>query len=332
MVGVEVADFALDAGFFANEFFTFLGIFFAGFSEGRVAGFEVVGLEFEGVGFSEVIEELGRFGDFSKEGGLVAGVLGFVEIGEDAVERVVIFGGNGVEFVVVATRAGDGEAEEGFAGDVDAVVDDVVGDSVEFVTKGKETEGGEGALVERGLGVGVFSFGFLDGRGEEAIGGELFNDELVVGKIAVEGVDDVVPIGPGVGVTEVLAALGVAFGVGVAGDIEPVAAPTFAVGRGGEEAIDELGVSVRRGVGYKGVDLRGGGRESGEIEAEAADKGAPIGGGVGGEAVILQGRENERVDWVLDPGGVGRGGRSRERGFLDGLECPMVFADAAVGG
>ena len=58
------------------------------------------------------------FGDFLDGGGdFLAGILfGFGAAGglEVGGEGVVVGGGDGVEFVVVAAGAGDGEAEEGF--------------------------------------------------------------------------------------------------------------------------------------------------------------------------------------------------------------------------
>ena len=236
--------------------------------------------------------------------------------------------------MVVATGAGGGEAEEGFRGDVDAVVDDVVGIAVEFVAEGKEAEGGENALIVGRFGGGVLGFGFLDGLGEEAVGGELFDDELVVGFVAVEGIDDVVAVSPGVGVAQVFAAFGVALGVGVAGDIEPVAAPAFTVGRGGKQAVDEGGVGgvgITERIGFEGDDLGFGGWEAGEVEGEAADQRAAIGSGVGAEAMVCEFGEDEVIDGVLDPRGVGGSGGG-DCGLADGLERPVFFADAAVAG
>ena len=52
--------------------------------------------------------------------------------------------------------------------------------------------------------------------------------ELIVRHVIVEGFDDPVAVGVGVGVAAFFGE-DVAFGVGVAGDIEPVSAPAFAV-------------------------------------------------------------------------------------------------------
>ena len=56
------------------------------------------------------------------------------------------------------------------------------------------------------------------------VAGELFEQEAVVRLVGVERADDVVAVAPGVRPRQVLLAL--AFGVGVAGQVEPVAGPS----------------------------------------------------------------------------------------------------------
>ena len=72
----------------------------------------------------------------------------------------------------------------------------------------------------------------------QPVGGELFANELVVRQIVVERLDDVVAIGPGVGIERSLLASPVELplGVGVARHIEPVTAPAFAVVRRREQS------------------------------------------------------------------------------------------------
>ena len=60
---------------------------------------------------------------------------------------------------------------------------------------------------------------------------------------------------PGLEVAGVVAAVA-ADGVGVAGGIQPVARPAFAVVRAGEEAINDRFPSIRRLVRQKRIDLR----------------------------------------------------------------------------
>ena len=174
---------------------------------------------------------------FGERDGLGRGELVFVPDGddaevfhrfgalEDAGERVVILGGQGVELVVVTARAAHREAENRTASRVHLLVDDVhfhlqriiFG---EHLAAEREEAGGD----ER---IEFFSFGGGGIFGEE-IAGELFVEEAVVGFVSVEGADDVVAVTVGIGVGEVFIK---AVRVRVARDIEPVAAPAFAVMR-----------------------------------------------------------------------------------------------------
>ena len=285
----------------------------------------------------------GEFGAFAEEfavggGGVVEfgeeGFFGgFFGGGEHAVERVVVAGGNGVEFVIVAAGAGDGEAEEAAGDDVDAVVDDVVLLAEKTAAEGVEAHRGEGGLIvaER-----------------ELVGGELFDDEAVEGEIGVEGADDVVAVG----VREGEAAFGVAdeiaLRVGVAGDVEPEAAPAFAVAGGGEEAVDGAGVggvrggrgrdgeSGRGGDGGKlteeGLHLFGGGWKAREVVGDTTEEGAGIGGGSGGEARGGEFGEDEGVDerWGLGFGVWDLGARVWD--FGEGLEGPVLAGAGHVEG
>jgi hypothetical protein len=73
----------------------------------------------------------------------------------------------------------------------------------------------------------------------------LLEQELIVGQVLVERADDPVAVGVGVGVAPLLLE-DVALGVGVAGDVEPVAAPALAVARRREEAVDHFRKRTRR--------------------------------------------------------------------------------------
>jgi len=75
---------------------------------------------------------------------------------------------------------------------------------------------------------------------EQLVPGQLFLDEPVVGLVRVVSLDDVVAVAPG-GRPEVVDAETVA--VRVAHEVEPGAGHALAVGRGGEEAVDQLLVS-----------------------------------------------------------------------------------------
>ena len=231
---------------------------------------------------------------------------------EDAGEGVVIGGGDGIELMVMAAGAGGGEAEEGPGGEIDLVIDEIHFEleTIFFVeTFGAEGEeaGGDSEFVAMG-----------GGSGGEEITGELFADELIVGFIGIERGDDVIAVTPGVGESEIAFFAG---GFGVAGEIEPVAAPAFPELGGGEEAIDERGDGVWGGIAEEGIEFGLGGGEADEIEGEAADEVAAIGVWGGLEVMGFEVGEDEVIDGGARPSGIFEGG---ERGILRGDEGPEL--------
>ena len=254
--------------------------------------------------------------------------------GEDAVQGIVVLDRDRVELVVMAARAGDGQAEEGLGRRVDALIDGVM-DVVEALADGDEAEGGEAGIVGRDVG--------------DAVGGELLDDELVVRLVLVHRVDDVVAVGPGVGVAvvaeEAVALVDLqAARVGVTRGVEPVTGPAFAVMRRGEQRVDLLDIdgfdvagraagAGRERVGERGAvagldesfDLLGGGRKADEVVVDATQVGLVTGGGIRLQALLFELGEDERVDGILDPGLVLH---FRHGVLLDGLVGP-VFAGLA---
>ena len=97
----------------------------------------------------------------------------------------------------------------------------------------------------------------------DAVGGDLELDELIERQVAVEGSHQPIAVGVGEGVAVVPVEV-VAAGVGVAGDIHPVARPALAIGRAGEEFVDECipGGVVR--LPGNPLDLFRRGRQTGE--------------------------------------------------------------------
>jgi hypothetical protein len=120
---------------------------------------------------------------------------------------------------------------------------------------------------------------------------------------------------------------GVELVVGVARDVEPVAAPALAVAGRGEKAVDNLGEGVGRAVGEEGVDFVESGRKAGEIETGAADERALVGGCGGFEALGFELREDETVDLGARPFGGARLGRLRVRHRLEGPEGALLPGD-----
>ena len=105
----------------------------------------------------------------------------------------------------------------------------------------------------------------------------MFEDEAIVWQVSVEGADDVVAIGVGVRVG-VVAIEDRALRVGVARDVEPVAAPAFTIARRGEQLLDDFFKGIGRSVRFEGFDFVERGRQTGEIEIGAANQGSFVGG------------------------------------------------------
>ena len=224
---------------------------------------------------------------------------------EDRVQRVVLARRDRVELVVVAAGAGHGQALHPAHHDIDAVVDDVVLVVQEAAPQRQVAERGEVAVV-------------LAGR--QVVGRELELQEAVIGQVAVEGGDDPVAVGVGVGVAALLLE-DVALGVGVTRDVEPVASPAFAEGRRGEEPIDELLGRLRVAVLDEGLEFERRRRQPPERQVEPA--GEHVAGRLGRErqALGLEAGEDEGVDGRADTVG---GADVRHRGGDDRLESPML--------
>ncbi len=157
--------------------------------------------------------------------------VGWQDGGEAGLETVVVGLFDGVELMVVAASATDGEAHEREAGVFGDVVEDFltllhhVGSVDVFGIKTDEAGCDEG--------VGIVGFEF--------VAGDLLTEEAIVGKVVVEEPDDVVAVTMGVFAEAVVFE---AFGFAVADQVEPMLSPAFAIARRSEEAIDDFGVGV----------------------------------------------------------------------------------------
>ena len=157
-----------------------------------------------------------RSGDFSGASAATARVLlaVAVDVSQEAEQRVVIGLRNGVELVVVATGASDAQPEEGGARRAKHVVE-----VVEFRRGGvirlivPDVQSVEASSDETGSPFRCEGRFGLEGRFGQFVTRELFSHELIVGLVAVEAVDDVVAVTPGVrlgSVALVPVALGIA--------------------------------------------------------------------------------------------------------------------------
>ena len=151
-----------------------------------------------------------------------------VRTGQDTVERVVVFGGDRVQLVIVAAGTGNRQPLKSLGERVDLVVDHVGADFPEghavVVThfpQPEESRPGDGFIQSQP----VVDPGLL-----QQIAGHVFPDQLVKGQVLVEGPDQIVPIAPG---SQQLVVPLVAIGLPEAHQVHPVPRPPFSqVGRG----------------------------------------------------------------------------------------------------
>ena len=234
-----------------------------------------------------------------------------VEIGHQAEEIILA---DRVKFVVVALGATDGHSHHGCAVGAHAVhrVMDkpFFGDRATLIVDAVvAVEGGGELLVERGIG--------------KQIAGQLLGEELVVGHVFVEGIDD--PIAPRPARAEHFVVEGVA--VAIAGDIEPIDRHAFAVVRRGQSAVHHVFVGLVRGVGRVGVDFLGSRRQTEEVHVHAADEGFLVGFGRGRDAFGLELGEDEVVDRRARPGFVFH---LRQGGLRGSDKCPVRLVFRAL--
>ena len=138
---------------------------------------------------------------------------------EDADRFVIVFPGDRIELVVVAARAVDGEGLKTLIGgpnDVVQIIEPVVG-VFEIAVQYTWPE------TDETRGCQAFKGGLI-----QLVAGNLLHDELVIGLVLVEGVDDIVAIAPCF--RDVIVVL-ISRAVGVTGHIQPEPGPPFAVVR-----------------------------------------------------------------------------------------------------
>ena len=211
--------------------------------------------------------------------------------------------------MIVAAGAGDRQPHQTAADDVDLVVDEVVA-VAELHADGEEAEPGQRRVV---------------GGKPHLVGGDLLGDEPVPGDVAIERPHTVVAVGVGEG--KLREADGTpTVGVGIAGDVEPMAPPAFAVAGRGEEAIDHAGegFAVGGGVGLEGLDILPGRRQSREVECRPPDQFTPTDPGGLGEPTRLAGAREEAVDVGACRSVCGGDRRAADRG-----ERPMPLVRSA---
>ncbi len=190
--------------------------------------------------------------------------------------------------MVVALRALNGEAQHALADGVHAIEHrlhaELLGIDAAF-------------LVDHRIAQESSGDDLVLGRIGQHVAGNLLDDELVVGQVAVEGVDHPVAIEPDLPRLVFLKAVG----VGIAGGIEPEARPALSIMRRGEQALNEAFISRLRLGGrflQEPINLFNRRRQPDQVEREAADQRHPVRLGGRLEPFFLKARENEGVDRI----------------------------------
>jgi len=238
---------------------------------------------------------------------------------EDPSQRVIIFVGDRVELVGVATGAGDGQAEESPGEHVDPIVERFgagLGFAVGVAAVGPvgRPDGEEPAAGPR--------LGLL----RHQVAGHLLSDELVERQVPVETSDHPVAVVPRVGQGGVVEES--TEPVAVAGHVQPVPAPAFAVMRGIQQSVDQAGPRVGTVVLLERPDLLGSRRQADQVECHTADQRAAVGGRCPVESRGFEPGEDKPVDVLPAPVGPLDGGLFRLAqgpvGPVSGLDLLVV--------
>ena len=229
--------------------------------------------------------------------------------GEQRVHAVIIALADGIELVIVTAGASKGESEKRRADCIDGIGLPfhaiLLGVICELNGEGAEREqaGADAAVEVVALLFGqvLCAFEVEAGGPGFLVGGDLLPNEGIVRLVVVERRNDVIAVAPGGDVEVVGLEAG---GVGVANQVQPVAAPTLSITGGREQAIDQFLVGVFRGVVDELGDLLRGGRQAVQIEIGAAGEHGAIGGRGWAKAFLVEPGEDEGVDRVAYPRGI----------------------------
>ena len=161
------------------------------------------------------------------------------------------------------------------------------------------TDGPQRTLVPRACGQEAHRHDGLRVGGEEDVPGDLFLGKSGKRFVRIEGVDDVIPVGPGIRPDPVLV---VSMGLRVVNRVQPVSGPAFTVSGRGQQPIHDGLIGVRRCVGQEARHLLRGGWQADQVEKDAPQQGPLVRGRAWMERVLLKSGQNEQVDRGARPG------------------------------
>ena len=153
--------------------------------------------------------------------------IAIVRGGEVGLQAIVVALAEGIEFVIVATRAADGNAQQRGTHDVSHLGKHFIAAAGYFLIAGVFAQRSE-AVKARGDQVFVL-------LRRNLIAGQLLQKKAIVGLVVVESANHVIAIAPGIAAVRVVFE---AVGFREADDVEPVLAPALAVMRAGQQVFD----------------------------------------------------------------------------------------------
>ena len=186
----------------------------------------------------------------------------------------------------MATRAANRQAHEGFRGGLEHVIEPIkLGSAlvIRFVipyTEPVKTGGDQAVVVHI----------------RQLIAGDLLHHEPVVRLVLVEGPDNVVAEFPD---KRFFVVTLIAVGLGEAHNVEPMAAPAFAVLRHAEQMLDESWPGVVGAVVHECLYLVISRRQTDEVEVCPADERGLVGDGVRGDSLCVELLLNQLINRCL---------------------------------
>ena len=138
----------------------------------------------------------------------------------------------------------------------------------------------------------------LKGGFGKQVSGQLFDHELIVRQIAIEGVNHPVAIGPD---SRALPVLFVTFCIRISCQVQPHGRPAFAIAWRSQQTIHLFFVSVGGGIRQIRCFFLGCRRQSGEVERHPAQQGCLVGFRRRCQPFFLQPRQNKLIHGLARP-------------------------------
>ena len=231
----------------------------------------------------------------------------FVDIVEERIHLEELALRNGIELVIVAAGASQGESEERRPCRADAIDDRVDAvlleiDSALLIDHRVAMEAGRDQLVV--------------GRVRQEVAGDLLDHEAIERHVVVQGIDHPVAVAP----DRAIPVDGVAVRVGVAGDVKPMPAPALAVVRGLQQPLDQATVRAGFFVVDERTDFRRAREQPGQVQAHPADQSPPVRFGGRLQAFGFELGEHECVNGIAVPA---LSVHARRLGPLHGAQRPQ---------